>query len=90
MDVTPRQLAEIFRRNLAEIRTSKGISQVALSQKTGIAQPQISSLERGATIPTATSIARIADALGVQPWVLLFEAEPTAKTHGARIPSISR
>ncbi len=73
--MTPDQLGEVFRHNLVEIRKSKNLSQSELARKTGIAQPQISDLERGDTRPTTASIARIAAALEVPAWTLLFTAE---------------
>ena len=53
--MTADQLSEVFRKNLAEIRQSKGVSQTELSRLSGIPQPQLSALERGETKPNTAS-----------------------------------
>ena len=49
---------------LKEARKSAGITQVELSRKTGMSQQDISSIERGDRDPTATTLRKLADALG--------------------------
>lgn len=51
--------------NLKRIRINKNMTQVELSDKTGITQQNISAYEQGKNIPLLDSAAKIADALGV-------------------------
>lgn len=51
--------------NLKKIRVNKNITQVELSDMTGITQQNISAYETGKNIPLLDSAAKIADALGV-------------------------
>jgi transcriptional regulator with XRE-family HTH domain len=75
MDVKPAELYEIFRSNMREMREEANLSQAELARITGIKQPQISDLERGSTNPNLASIARIAEALEVPPWIMLRPAK---------------
>jgi transcriptional regulator with XRE-family HTH domain len=50
---------------LAHLRESSGLSQSQLAEKTGISQPSLSRIERGAGMPDALALRRMADALGV-------------------------
>lgn len=49
---------------LKEARKAAGLTQVELSRKTGLSQPDISSIERGDRDPTASTLRKLADALG--------------------------
>ena len=50
---------------LIEVRKSVGMTQKDLSEKTGIAQPDISKIERGMGNPSIKTLSRIADGLGM-------------------------
>lgn len=50
--------------NLKSIRLDKNVTQVELSEKTGISQQNISAYEKGKNIPLIDSAAKLADALG--------------------------
>ena len=52
-DIAPQATALIGQR-LREVRTAKGLTQVEVSQETGIRQGRISSLERGAVTSPLT------------------------------------
>lgn len=54
-------------------RKAAGMSQNELATKANISQPTLSTIERGAVVPTADSIMRIAEALGEAPSDLLGE-----------------
>ena len=69
------EVAEIFRLNLKRIRKAAGVSQLALSRRSGILQSQLSELEGGKTRPSLETLARIAESLGVGPWLLLLPPE---------------
>jgi len=49
---------------LMELRERRGITQIDLASTTGIAQSEISRIERGSANPTEKTLLRIADALG--------------------------
>ena len=49
---------------LKEARKAAGLTQVELSRKTGMSQQDISSIERGDRDPTASTLLKLADALG--------------------------
>jgi transcriptional regulator with XRE-family HTH domain len=51
---------------LAEVRHESGMSQRDLAERTGIAQPVISRVERGAEVPTLATLLRLASALNVR------------------------
>lgn len=51
--------------NLRDVRKSKNITQIELSDKTGIVQQNLSLYERGEKIPQIDTAAKIAAALGV-------------------------
>ena len=50
-------------RQVLELREKHGLTQVGLAKASGVPQSQISRIERGAISPTATTLAKIADAL---------------------------
>lgn len=54
-----------MKNNLQKIRWEKNLSQKTLSQKSGVSQSVISSVENGLTIPNLTTALRLAKALGV-------------------------
>lgn len=49
---------------LAEARRAHNLTQLALSEATGIQQSEISRIERGVGNPTAATLTRLASALG--------------------------
>ena len=52
--------------DLIELRRKLGLTQQELAARTGIAQSEISRIERGAIHPTDTTWARLATALGAE------------------------
>lgn len=63
-------LALLLRQNIKHFRKLAGLTQVQLAAKMGADQGQISDMERGAVRPSVEMIARLSDALGVEPHVL--------------------
>lgn len=51
-------------KKLKEVRKAAGLTQVELSCKTGLRQQDISAIERGYRDPTASTLRKLADALG--------------------------
>ena len=60
--ITKEELAE----RLKKIKKEKGINRKQLSELTGISKVQLTNLEKGRNIPKATTIAKIANALGCE------------------------
>lgn len=67
------------------LRHERGWSQLKLAKKLGVARTTIEKLESGQTAaPSAETLLHLADALGVDPWVILYgrtrESAPDAVT----------
>jgi transcriptional regulator with XRE-family HTH domain len=62
--------------NLKRLRTAAGLSQEELAHRVGIDRTYVSSLERRVYGASIDLVARLADALGVEPDVLLRRPEP--------------
>ncbi len=58
---------------IREERQRRGMTLVALSRKTGIAQPNLSLIETGRTDPRWSTVERILEALGIDPSRFLSE-----------------
>jgi transcriptional regulator with XRE-family HTH domain len=54
----------LFGARLREIRMAKGLTQPEIAALVGTSASNISDLERGIKVPTLTTVARLADALG--------------------------
>jgi DNA-binding XRE family transcriptional regulator len=50
-------------RQIVELREKHGLTQVELSEASGVPQAQISKIERGVISPTSATLAKIAEAL---------------------------
>lgn len=67
---------EILALNLKRLRTAAGLSQEELAHRVGIDRTYVSSLERRIYAASIDLVARLADALGVEPDVLLRSPDP--------------
>jgi transcriptional regulator with XRE-family HTH domain len=63
-------------RNLARIRTAKGLTQEALAERSGFSQQYLSGLEQGRRNPTVVTLYELAQALGVDHLDLLRAEGP--------------
>ena len=54
-------------RNLQRVRTAAGLTQTALAKRSGIHRSYVSALESGQRNPTAVTLQRLAEVLGVTP-----------------------
>jgi len=61
----PTSRPEEFRLQFRTIRERRGLTQVALGQRAGIAPASISHFETGQRVPSLESLVKLADALGV-------------------------
>ncbi len=59
--ITP--AGKVFGERMRELRERRGLTQVEVSQRTGLPQPRVSELERGARVPNLLTMIRIAIAL---------------------------
>lgn len=69
----PDQLKQIIRENIRARRAEQGLTQADLAILMGVTAPAISQIERGYTSLSVEMLAKIADALAVQPSMLLVE-----------------
>lgn len=67
----PEQLAVVFGQNVRKRRKELRLTQEALAEKTKIPQPYISAVESGKRCPNLSTVAQIAEALGIPPSHLL-------------------
>jgi transcriptional regulator with XRE-family HTH domain len=68
----PRDLRQAFAANLRRFRHAKGISQEDLAYEANVNRTYVSKLEKGVSYPGLEIIAKLADALGVEPAELLM------------------
>lgn len=62
-------------KRLRGIREAKGISQVAISRATRLAQPYLSRVENGHTVPSLETLEKWANALGIPLYEILYDGE---------------
>ncbi len=67
-------------RELKALRAERGLTQRQLSAKSGVAQDAISKLERGEREPQMRTVRKLANALAVKPYVLLYGSEEVFKS----------
>ncbi len=67
----PRDLRQAFAANLRRFRHAKGISQEDLAYEADVNRTYVSKLEKGVSYPGLEIIAKIANALGIEPAELL-------------------
>ena len=75
----PRDLRQAFAANLRRFRHAKGISQEDLAYEANVNRTYVSKLEKGMSYPGLEIIAKLADALGVEPAELLMLSPKSGK-----------
>lgn len=65
-------LVETFGKNLKKYRTKSGLSQEKFADKCGLHRTYIGSIECSQRNVSLENVQKIADALGVEPYVLLM------------------
>lgn len=68
-------IIKVFSSNLRKHRISLGISQEAFAEKAGLHRTYISAIERGKRSISLDNIQKIADALGVETYLLFLDDE---------------
>ena len=67
------RLLQVFSKNLRKYRNESGLSQEAFANKAGLHRTYISALERGKRSVALDNIEKIADALGVDAYLLFID-----------------
>lgn len=67
------QLLQVFSKNLRKYRNESGLSQEAFANKAGLHRTYISALERGKRSVALDNIEKIADALGIDAYLLFID-----------------
>jgi transcriptional regulator with XRE-family HTH domain len=57
-------VGELFGSRLRELRRKRGVTQVLLSERSGLQQSHLSDMERGEKLPNLVTLLRLAAALG--------------------------
>jgi transcriptional regulator with XRE-family HTH domain len=78
--MTDEQLIALLRANMRILRQELGISQSELARRCGKTPGYICDMERGRRAPNLTTLALIAEGLGVTPAVLISTALQRPKT----------
>ena len=76
----PRDLRQAFAANLRRLRHAKGISQEDLAYEADVNRTYLSKLEKGVSYPGLEIIAKLANALDVEPAELLFRPQRISKS----------
>jgi transcriptional regulator with XRE-family HTH domain len=71
-----RILAMIIGERLKELRTDRKMSQGDVEKRTGLLRCYISRVENGATVPSITTLEKMANALEVPMYRLFFDGKP--------------
>ena len=78
-------------KRIRKLRQEKGLSQGDMERATGLLRTYISRVEHGYTVPSLETLERIAEALGVPPYQLLYEGDgkSTGRARRAKEPKMS-
>lgn len=69
------ELRDLVSQNIKVYRAAKGLSQEALSELSGIKRTYVGAIERGEVDLRISTLAKIAQGLGIDPFRLLVAAE---------------
>jgi len=72
--MTEEQLLSLFRDNMRHLRIELGISQSELARRIGKTPGYVCDMERGRRAPNLSTLAIIADGLGINPSMLISTA----------------
>ncbi len=67
------RIKELLRKNIKERRKTLGYSQMDLAEHCGVSTSYIGEIEIGRKFPSADTLQKISDALGLRPSQLFFE-----------------
>jgi transcriptional regulator with XRE-family HTH domain len=69
-------VVQLLGRNVRRYRKLKGMTQEQLALEAGMERSYVSDLERGGRNPSVRALGRLAEALSVEPMVLLDRSSP--------------
>ena len=69
------RIQEILRANVKRVRKELGYSQMKLAELCGVSTSFLGEIELGRKFPSAATLQKIADALGLRPFQLFLEEE---------------
>lgn len=72
-------------KRIAQVRDSKGWTQIDLGNRLGVSQQWVSDIECARTTPQLDTIAKIAEVLGIQSFELLIPEGPRMKVDARRV-----
>jgi transcriptional regulator with XRE-family HTH domain len=75
--MTVKQLHDLLSRNLKALRSERGMTQDQLAEAAGISKVFLAEIETGRKYPAKGNFIKLAEALGVQPYRLIY---PTVAT----------
>ena len=76
----PGEFSKKLGQRVAELRKRAGLTQLKLAEAVDVAVETVSRLERGVTVPGVETLARMATAMGVEPFeVLVFPRKSSPK-----------
>ncbi len=70
--MTVKQLHDLLSRNLKALRAERGMTQDELAEAAGISKVFLAEIETGRKYPAIGNFIRLAEALGVQPYWLIY------------------
>lgn len=76
-------IIKVFSSNLKKYRILLGMSQESFAERSGLHRTYISAVERGKRSISLDNIQKIADALGIETYLLFLESENTAEREGS-------
>jgi transcriptional regulator with XRE-family HTH domain len=74
------KVRHILAANLKIYRKAHGISQMDLAERAGLSTSLIAAIETENKFPSSTSIMKLSDALGLEPYQLFIDPETDKKT----------
>ncbi|WP_317855168.1 helix-turn-helix transcriptional regulator [Chakrabartyella piscis] len=69
------EIIKVFARNLKKYRNEAGLSQEAFAEKSGLHRTYISAVERERRSIALDNVQKIADALGIETYLLFIDQE---------------
>lgn len=75
-------IIKVFSSNLKKYRILIGMSQESFAERAGLHRTYISAVERGKRSISLDNIQKIADALGIETYLLFVESENIAEREG--------
>ena len=76
--MTVKQLRDLLSRNLKALRAERGMTQDDLAEAAGISKVFVAEIETGRKYPAIKNFIRLAEALGVQPYWLIYPTSSIA------------